>query len=416
MNQPEGGYWRTVAMVFSGTALAQAIPLIGSLLIARLFIPEQFGTFTAWLGVAAIIGVFSTARLEMALTLEPDGPQRRDSAAAVVLCASVIIAVLGLIYLVVRSVMGEVGPPLSTPMQVMLFPGALILALAQIWQAWAASEGQFKLLATMRVVQAATLTGLQIVAGVVAPAAETLAAAHLLGVLVGVAVGMWRLPLGRVSAGLIPATVRLVRRYHRFPLFALPADTVSTTAVQLPLIIVASRFGADVAGYLALSFRTLGAPISLLGTAVLDVFKRRAATSWRETGNAAGIYRQTFVVLAAGSVMATVVFLVLGEQLFVVAFGERWREAGRIAVWLLPLFALRFVASPLSYMFYVAERQDLDLIWQVALLAVTVSTLLLLQDYVTSLQIYALAYGCLYIVYIAMSYKLSLGTRDDRDR
>ena len=412
MTQPEGGYWRSVAMVFSGTAVAQAIPLIGSLLIARLFIPEQFGTFTAWLGVAAIIGVFSTARLEMALTLEPDGRQRRDLAAAVVLCASGVIAALGLIYLAVRSVAGEVGPPLSIPMQIMLFPGALILALAQIWQAWAASEGQFKLLATMRVVQAATLTGLQIGAGIIAPSAEALAAAHLLGVLVGVAVGMWWLPLGRVAAGLIPTTIRLVRRYHRFPLFALPADTVSITAVQLPLVIVASRFGADIAGYLALSFRTLGAPISLLGTAVLDVFKRRAATSWRQTGNAAGIYRQTFTVLAVGSAAATVVFLVLGEQLFVVAFGEPWREAGRIAVWLLPLFALRFVASPLSYIFYIAERQDLDLIWQISLLVVTVATLLTLRDYATSLQVYALAYGCLYLVYIAMSYKLSLGTKD----
>lgn len=416
MTQPEGGYWRTVAMVFSGTAVAQAIPLIGSLLIARLFIPEQFGTFTAWLGIAAIVGVFSTARLEMALTLEPDGPQRRDSAAAVVLCATVVVAVLALIYLAVRVALGEVGPLLSVPMQIMLFPGALILALAQIWQAWAASEGQFKLLATMRVVQAATLTGLQIVAGFMAPSAETLAAAHLVGVLIGVVVGMWRLPLGRVAAGLIPTTIRLMRRYHRFPLFALPADTVSTTAVQLPLIIVASRFGADIAGYLALSFRTLGAPISLLGTAVLDVFKRRAATSWRETGQAAGIYRQTFMVLGAGSLVATIIFLLLGEQLFVVAFGEPWREAGRMAVWLLPLFALRFVASPLSYMFYIAERQDLDLIWQISLLVVTVATLMLPSDYAASLQVYALAYGGLYLVYIAMSYTLSRGVKRDRDR
>ena len=74
---------------------------------------------------------------------------------------------------------------------------------------------------------------------------------------------------------------------------------------------------------------------------------------------------------------------------------------------LLPLFALRFVASPLSYVFYVAEKQHVDLLWQLCLLATTMSALLLPSGYRETLLSYAVGYGFLYVVYIALSYRFS---------
>lgn len=407
------GYWRTVALVFSGTALAQAIPLLGSLVIARLFIPAAFGGFTAWLGVAAIAGIFVTARLEMALALEEDGLPRRRAAMAVLATTALILAGLIGLYGVVRI---WIAAPADMPLELelLLLPAVAALALAQIVQAWSAAEGAFRLLAGMRIVQALLVTGFQIGAGLVSPSAQNLAIGHVSGVLIAALAGFWFLRPALAGMPLRQAMADLYRRYYRFPLFSLPADTLNTAAVQLPLIMVTSRFGADVGGYLALGMRTLGAPISLLGTAVLDVFKRRASQNWREEGNARAIYRQTFGVLAACSLVATLGIMLLGEQLFVVAFGETWREAGRIAVWLLPMFALRFVASPLSYMFYVAQKQHQDLVWQIALFAVTFAAMTLFSDYRTTLLAYAWGYGALYVIYIAMSYRLSLGVNRDR--
>ena len=365
-------YWRSVALVFSGTALAQAIPLLGSLLIARLFVPAEFGVFTAWLGIAAIVGVFVTGRFEMALALEDDGAPRAQAAMATVATTLLFIAVVCGLGLPAYFIFADRLPHLP-PMLVGLFlPAFVALAASQIWQAWAASDGLFRALSAMRIVQAATITGLQIAAGLAAPSASSLALAHICGVALGVAVMMRWLPLRRLEGGL-SALTPFWSRYRKFPMYALPADTVNTTAAQLPLAIIASRFGAESAGFVALAFRTLGAPISLMGTAVLDVFKRSASTAWRERGNCRREYLQTFSVLAAGSVLATVFFYFAGEELFAIAFGEQWRPAGQAAVILLPLFALRFVASPLSYVFYVAEKQHADLMWQICLLATTLS-------------------------------------------
>jgi O-antigen/teichoic acid export membrane protein len=97
MSSGRRDYWRAVALVFSGTAVAQMIPLLGSLVIARLFLPAEFGIFMAWLGIAALAGIFVTARFEMALALEEDGRPRAEAASATFLTTILLLILIALI-------------------------------------------------------------------------------------------------------------------------------------------------------------------------------------------------------------------------------------------------------------------------------------------------------------------------------
>lgn len=403
-------YWRAVALVFSGTAVAQMIPLLGSLVIARIFIPAEFGVFMAWLGMASLVGVFVTGRFEMALALEDDGAPRAQAATATMVTTGLLLVIVMLLGALAWPFIAPRFATIPAVLLILFFPAAAAFAAVQVWQAWAAAEGRFRALSVMRISQAAGITALQIAAGLLAPHAVSLAIAHVAGVIAGLAVIAVQLPLPKLENGRA-ALFRFWSRYRRFPIYALPADTVNTAAAQLPLTILASRFGPDVTGYVAIAFRTLGAPIALLGSAVLDVFKRRASESWRNTGSCRAPFVETFLVLAAGSALATVVFWFAGEDLFVLAFGPKWHEAGRIAVILLPLFALRFVASPLSYTFYIAEKQPVDLVWQICLLVMTLATLMNFNTYQEALGAYAIGYGALYVVYLVLSYRFSAGRK-----
>ena len=160
-----------------------------------------------------------------------------------------------------------------------------------------------------------------------------------------------------------------------------------------------------------MTMRILGAPIGLLGKSVLDVFKRHAASSFRDHGECRSDYVQTFKVLGLGSLAFSLVMAISSETLFAVAFGETWRASGVIAVWLLPLFALRFMASPLSYMAYIAGKQHVDLFWQIALLGMTLASLNIPQRYDLALQAYSAGYSVLYVIYLALSYRFSLGEK-----
>lgn len=404
-------FWRSVASVLTGTVVAQAIPLLGSLVLARQYAPAEFGAFSVWLGVVLFLSVVLTGRFEAALAVEPDGEPRRIALLATLATIKLTVGVGGLLALFAAAFLGG-SQGLSSALIVGCVPAAGAIAVAQTWQSWAAAEGNYRQLAVMRVVQAVTVTGLQIAAGVFLATATALAVAYLVGALTAVVVSTRLLPAGRFpTSGQTAAVADFWRRHRRFPLFSLPADAISAAAAQLPVVIVASRFGAEIAGLLALTLRVLGAPMGLLGRSVLDVFKRHAASSFRERGECRREYLQTLRVLGVGAGAFVLVMSLISEDVFAVAFGERWRESGLLAIWLLPLFAFRFLASPLSYMVYIARKQHVDLFWQAALLGVTVAALNVPRGYDASVQVYSGACSLLYVVYLALSYRFSLGQR-----
>jgi O-antigen/teichoic acid export membrane protein len=118
---------------------------------------------------------------------------------------------------------------------------------------------------------------------------------------------------------------------------------------------------------------------------------------------------RTFWLLSAGGFILALGVILVAERLFVVAFGEPWRLAGVIAIWLMPMFALRFVASPLSYVFYITGKQQIDLVWQCCLLAVTIASFMLTTSFEGSIKLYAAGYSLLYVIYTLLSYHYSKG-------
>ena len=99
----------------------------------------------------------------------------------------------------------------------------------------------------------------------------------------------------------------------------------------------------------------------------------------------------------------------IGEEMFVLVFGEEWRQAGKYAVWLSPAFALGFTVSPLSCLIFIVNRQNVDLVWQIILLIVVLLALIVSADVRGALLAYSLGYSLMYLIYIVITYRLSLG-------
>jgi O-antigen/teichoic acid export membrane protein len=426
-------FWRSVGMAFSGMAAAQAIPLLASLIITRLYAPIEFGQFAAWLGMVALAAVIVTGRFELALAVEPDGEPRRlavqaAQATIAIVCVPLSIAVVGS-YLSVSSLQN-----LPTTLIVLFVPATFLTAFLQVRQSWAAAEGGYRKLSWIRIWQALGISGGQIIIGwVTSPAVSGMAYGYIIVVLAGfwqalgisgeqITIGWFTSPTASgmaygyvigvlasffVAKYLMPIGTRTPIKsrsywhflkhfwiqHYRFPLFSLPADAINTASSQLPLLIITTRFGAESAGLYALTMRVMGAPIGLLGAAILDVFKRTAAINYLQNGSCKKEYLRTFWVLASGGVLLVVGVVFVSEPLFVFAFGEPWREAGTIAIWLIPLFALRFVASPLSYVFYITGKQHIDLVWQIGLCFMTFAAFFASKNFESSVKTYSIGYS-----------------------
>jgi O-antigen/teichoic acid export membrane protein len=306
--------------------------------------------------------------------------------------------------------LSELSVGLPSEFLLSIGPCACLVAISQVLQSWFAAEGWYRDLSLLRIFQAVTIATSQLSLSIFSPSSQSLILAYLLGVLIAVTAGLHAHPLPRVSRARVRVSIRRIwDRHRRFVTYSLPADSLNTAASNLPAIFVASRFGAEPAGYLAMAMTMLGAPIGLLGKSVLDVFKRHASQSFLLRGECVNEYRQTFLVLASGSFITLVVALPTLDGLVRLLLGSEWADTSFIAKLLLPLFLLRFIASPLSYMVYVAGRQDLDLVWQSVLFLLILISLNLPLTLESAMITYSAGYSLMYCLYLILSYRLSKG-------
>jgi O-antigen/teichoic acid export membrane protein len=405
-------FWSNVASVVSGSTVAQAIPIIGSIALARVYAPEAFGSYSIWVGLVLILAVIATLRLEMALAVVDEGDNRLEAVHLVAVTAVFVgivmgscIAALWFYKLVLSS--------FHTPLLILaLIFAAIMTAISDTWQSWAAADGAYPTLIHIRIAQAAAIFATQFGGAFISSTPETLILGHMTGLVIALCIAYWRLPMPLPSIQGLPRRLRSFwSAQSRFPLLALPADAISAICSQLPIFIVSSRFGTESAGILALTIRVLGAPIALLGRAVLDVFRRYAADAYRRKGNCRSEYISIFRVLLFCSVLFVICTFLFAEPIFRLAFGPQWAMSGLLAIWLAPLFALRFIASPLSYVFYIAGKQNIDLLWQIGLLIVLLCALWLPNSMNSAVIAYSYAYSVMYLIYLGLSYRSSKGIK-----
>jgi O-antigen/teichoic acid export membrane protein len=404
-------FWKQLTSVFAGTLLAQTIPIFGSLIITRIFAPEAFGEFSTWFAIVSLLSVFVTLRLETVLPIIEDG-QPRKKAVAIVLFFVLLVTLFIFFCLIFSDFFFDVRKftIVRTSLFLLSVPAFALMAMNQIWQTWAATEGEYKKLNLMRITQSLILLTIQIFAGLQSSTADSLIVGFVLANCISFGVAVILMPKINVIKHVNLNECRgFFIRHKKFPIYALPADTINTAVAQLPVLVVFNRFGSEAAGCLALTMRVLGAPAGLVGKSVLDVFKRHAAQSIKEVGNCRVIYIKTFSILVAASFLMVLCTYFLAENIFQIAFGVDWTESGSIAILLLPYFALGLIASPLSYMSYLVEKPHIDLFWQIGLMIIVVVALNYFQTYEATLLGYGFSYAAMYLLYTYISYRFSCG-------
>jgi O-antigen/teichoic acid export membrane protein len=401
-------YWSNVRSVLIGTVVAQSIPIIGSLVIARIYSASEFGVFASWLGVISIVSIVVTGRFEQALAIESDGIRRNFFAITILWVIFIFATIISVLLMVLSFNNWWIFKSFSLFQTVLLIPSFMAVAITQTWQSLAAADGKFRKLSIMRIVQSSSIIIAQIVMGFYYGTASSLMIGHLFGVILSVIVSFFLINPYQIKIGMQFSMVkRYCVRHIRFPQYSLPASTINSIAVQAPIFIVTTRFGPELAGFLAMSIRIMGVPMALMGVAVLDVFKRHASVSYRKYGTCLPDYLRTFKVLVLGSFVFAFLFITMGRDMFSWFLGSGWDYSGYISLLLLPMFLFKFVASPLSYVMYISGKQNVDLIWQISLLLLTFISLNIFSEFEMSLMVYSGVYSFLYIIYLFLTYKFS---------
>jgi O-antigen/teichoic acid export membrane protein len=408
MSQP--GFWKNVMTVLAGATGAQALPLLVAPLLTRMCTPEEMGAFSLWLGVIAVTSIIATLRIDTVMVLDLGAREQRLCFSVVSWAATVLALALTLVAVAARIVDLPVVQAMSWLELLTIGIGTWLTATMQTTLSYAASHKLFGKAAKAKMMQAGTIALSQVsllYAGIDG-------AALLSGQLIGLATGLWaarRLltpPAPHVRLTLDAGQRHYLIKHRAFWRFSLPSSLINTLVGQLPLLMIGLRHGALAAGLFALTQRVISAPVTLVAASVLEVFKRQAVQEFQALGNCRSVYLATFRALAILALFPSLLLFLFAPPLFSWIFGTAWRPAGEFARVLAPLCFFNFIASPLSYVFFIAGKQKMELRWQIALFLMTVAVFSAPLSLCKSVLWYAIGRSALYVVYLIMSYQCSL--------
>lgn len=406
---PQSRFGQNALLVFSGSALAQAIPMAVSPILTRLYTPSDFGLLALYTAIASLLAGAATGRYETAVML----PKKEKDAMQLVAIAFLTGLLLCLLLLaVVILFKSDISDLLSSPMLLnWLYLAPLSVFLIGTYQTinyWLIRKKEFK----KSVYNKLTLTSFTVVPAIIFGLLQIhsgLLVAYIFGWLAGNIAGLRQIlitgfMLGSVSADGIKTNAL---RYQEMPKYgALPA-LLDGVSLALPILLVNTFFSSSAAGFFALTRQVILGPLSLIHSSVSQVLFQYVVDQKNQGLPLSRVITGIMWRLLSAAALAAVTVVIIAPEFFALVFGEKWRDAGEYARILACAYGIRFIVSPLSVVFLALERIKLASVWQV-IYFLTLLPLFLLGHLPVEkfLLVYASLEVAVYLVYLAMILKI----------
>jgi O-antigen/teichoic acid export membrane protein len=339
-----------VAKLVSGTAGGRLILLLALPVATRLYDTEDFQLLAVFVALVGTFSVIAGLRFEIAIPLaETDGDAANLLILALLSAGGISSVLLVLAGTIPSSLAQLLGVAAFAPYLWLVALGVILVASYSALQFWTTRMHRFGAIARTRIGQAGTGAAAMLCLGWAGIAPLGLMIGHLLSMGAG---GL------SLAAQMLRSDDRLLREiewrnlgaafraYQRYPLFSTPEALANVAGIQMPILIIAASSGEE-AGQLFLAMQVMGAPMTLLGASVGQVYASRAAEELRN----GSLYsftmfmmRRLFLIGLGPIVLAAF----LAPFVFPLVFGNEWQRAGIIVAWIAPWMLAQLVVSPVS--------------------------------------------------------------------
>lgn len=323
-------------------------------LITRLYGPEAFGLQSVFMSVVGLAATVAALSYPTAIVL----PKSEPDAKSIALLSVYIGIAMSLLMAGILLVAGDWFLALFNAQEIagfmFLIPIAMIFSvLGGVLGQWLIRMKAFGVTARYGVLTTLMMVSAKAIAGFLHPTAMVLIVINTFGNIAGMGLTYlgWRrnrnnaTPMPPVAA--VKKTAWQLAKEHRdFPLLRTPQNLINGFSQGLPVLLLASFFGAAAAGQYGIALTVLGMPAGLIGGAVMSVFYPRITEAIHHGEDARSLIVRATLGMAASGALPFIVVVFAGPYLFALVFGAEWRTAGVYAQLLAPWLFLQYINKP----------------------------------------------------------------------
>lgn len=368
-----------IAIVMSGSIVAKAIVLLSTPIITRFFSPEDYGIYSIFVSILAIVGSLVTLRYAVTTSLAPDEQSAENIVKLSLLITTFITALSATtVFFFGEALATHFSVPQVSPYLWVLPAAVFASGCYQSFNAWAVRQKQFALITRTTLSQAISSTSIKLALGALAIKPLGL----LLGMLVHEAAGIISLLRGLLTARPQffksfdwPAIKKIAWRYRKFPLVQSWSQLLLALGAQLPVLLVGYYYGLAVAGVFGLAQGMINMPMTLIGQSVAQVYYAQIAKYGAQQPDkiyklSVNLIKKMFIV----GCLPVSVLVIFGPKLFNIIFGENWSVAGEFVQVLSIIILARFISTPVMSCMNVLEIQGFQLLWNIVRVTIVLLT------------------------------------------
>jgi len=406
-------YLRNLAVLATGTGLAQMIRLGTSPITRSLYSPEDFGLFSLVFSISIICGSVAMGRYEMAIMLP------KQESKAIQLCFLSFFLACGFSTLVLAVVLvfgGKIAAWLGQPDAALwLFLIPIVVfgnSVYRILYNFNNRLGNYKDISKTQLLQQIGLAIISISLGIILKnsvvglmIAGTVSSYLGIGLLKTAFLGKASFSDVRLSELKVVAVEQ--KKFPKYSVWAGLANTLSAHALD---IFIGITFTIALLGQYSLTKVVCGLPTSVMGAALMQVFYQRIVQCKNENGDCLAIFKTTLIYLAVFSSLVFTAMFFVAEPGISLVFGEKWAPAAEFTKLLVPFYGVRFVSSAFSITTSAFERQELTLVTNLTLLLSLICVIGAKVHFNLSLKSSLIAYASVfafdYLIFLVLYWKI----------
>lgn len=359
--------------LINGTIIAQAINILMSPVLSRLYLPGDYGNYSSIVAIVAITSIIATLKFDLAIMDKENDKVKTKNTYYLAMISNLIISVIVMMLGIIISVLELNILDMTISKSIIIGIITFLSATNTIVNVWLNKYDAYKVIRNNRIIHSITYAVTLIVGGIFK--------LDYLGLIISL-MASYIVQFVYVYAYLFGNTdfnnyklnkteiISQFKKYRKFPKYQMPALLLNSASTQLPIIMFTELISSTVSGWYAMTVKIINLPMTIVGQAMGDIYFKEAS----EIKSRDGMERlkqftyNTYKKLLVLGIIPIGLLIGYGDILFKFVLGEEWYMAGIYAMILAPWYYVVFVTSPLTHIFVILDKQKNNLILNIMFL------------------------------------------------
>ncbi|ALR31086.1 hypothetical protein ATE47_11360 [Chryseobacterium sp. IHB B 17019] len=407
-------FFKNILVLLLGTGMAQALPILFSPVLSRLYGPDAFGQLSLLTSLVTLLSVFSTGRYDLSIVQAKSNYKAKSLLRisnylniAFFFLLSIVAILYSLQNFFKLQILESLGKAIFV-IPVMVFGYSMI----SIFNNWYNRSSSYKKMSSLKIIVSITTLGASLLLGFFWKDINGLMYGYFFSLLiVGILLTQkhYTFLFGKRHKNRMK---RISKEYIGYPKFLLFATLLSELSLSLPIFLLANYFGDHITGYFAFAYRVTTLPIMMLGNAIGDVYRQKAAEYYREHGECKALFISSVKRLALVGVLPLLILILFSKLLFTFFFGAQWEVSGTISKYFAVMIFFQVISTPLAYTITFNGSQNLDMFLQIFRFVfsfVSIYIGAMQKDYMLAIKLYVIGFSLFYILHSVVQYRAAAG-------